>query len=350
MTAKKDNHSTEVTTPPTYAGEKLPAGKVKVTATDPALVKTFLGSSNQFEVTQKPKQDEGMDLLTLYMLFNEDKQGINGEKTDTDFVKSFAAFVKMLPPELQNEKVMYDGKLITLGEMADKLSTQFSRDMTFSNYPQGILGHTRLSPGSPLSAKAIEKAEQLAQSKGVLGVIQKASEIVGIDPTYMLLKAKQESGFNPNAQARTSSAGGLYQFLDSTWLTTVKNHKGLIENNMPGIDIDTMSRKDILALKTNAYASALMGAAYAKDNKQYLENSLPGFEANSGALYMAHFLGPAGAKKLYEHMMKDPTASAAALFPQAAAANKSVFGGGTTLADLGSWAANKVGAPHLIPS
>src|SRR5439155_25055223 len=52
--------------------------------------------------------------------------------------------------------------------------------------------------------------------------IKQAASTTGASFEYLLTTAKMESNFNPKAAATTSSARGLYQFIDQTWLGTVK--------------------------------------------------------------------------------------------------------------------------------
>src|SRR5712692_6673199 len=56
----------------------------------------------------------------------------------------------------------------------------------------------------------------------IAGAIKQAANTTGTSFEYMLATAKMESNFNPKASASTSSARGLYQFIDQTWLGTVK--------------------------------------------------------------------------------------------------------------------------------
>src|SRR3546814_4025047 len=56
------------------------------------------------------------------------------------------------------------------------------------------------------------------------GAIFRAAQATGVDFDYLLGQAKIESGLNPTAKARTSSATGLFQFIEQTWLGTVKEH------------------------------------------------------------------------------------------------------------------------------
>ena len=60
----------------------------------------------------------------------------------------------------------------------------------------------------------------------VAGAIKQAADTVGASFEYLLSTAKMESDFNPTAGASTSSARGLYQFIDQTWLATVKDAGG----------------------------------------------------------------------------------------------------------------------------
>src|SRR5580692_8001716 len=61
--------------------------------------------------------------------------------------------------------------------------------------------------------------------RGVVeAAIQTASNATGVDFGFLMGAAKRESGFNPNARAPTSSATGLFQFVDQTWLSTLKKY------------------------------------------------------------------------------------------------------------------------------
>ena len=56
----------------------------------------------------------------------------------------------------------------------------------------------------------------------IAGAIKQAASTTGTSFEYLLATAKMESNFNPKAAASTSSARGLFQFIDQTWLGTVK--------------------------------------------------------------------------------------------------------------------------------
>ena len=56
----------------------------------------------------------------------------------------------------------------------------------------------------------------------VTGAIRDAARATGAGFEYLLNTAMRESNLNPNAKAKTSSATGLFQFIDQTWLGTMK--------------------------------------------------------------------------------------------------------------------------------
>jgi hypothetical protein len=183
--------------------------------------------------------------------------------------------------------------------------------------------------------------------------IQLASSRTGVDFDYLMGQAKIESGFNANARARTSSAAGLYQFVESSWLSVVKKHgaaHGLgwaADAIGPGGRVaDAGTRQAILNLRTDPQVASLMAAEHASDNKDAIEGAL-GREATGTDLYMAHFLGLGGARKFLSRMEADPEATGAALFPAAARANRSVFyagdGSARSLKDIYARFASKLG-------
>lgn len=169
----------------------------------------------------------------------------------------------------------------------------------------------------------------------VTTAIAAASQKTGIDFNYLLGQAQVESGMRVNARAGTSSATGLYQFIEQSWLGVVKEHgdkHGLgwasdsIRQTSSGrfVVSDPAARQAILSLRNDPQAASLMAAEHASDNKDALEASL-GRDATGTDLYMAHFLGIGGARKFLKAMDGNPQRSGASLFPAAARANRSIF-------------------------
>jgi len=157
---------------------------------------------------------------------------------------------------------------------------------------------------------------------GVRSAIARASGATGVDFSYLVAQARMESGMNPNARAATSSASGLYQFTNSTWLQTLQKHGDKLgAGAMPS---DPAARQQMLALRSDPEASALMAASLASDNAQALTGQL-GRQPDASELYLAHFLGQDGAAKFLSGLATNPDQSAAALLPKAAAANQTIF-------------------------
>lgn len=169
----------------------------------------------------------------------------------------------------------------------------------------------------------------------ITGAIQQAARSTGISFEYLLTTAKIESNFNPQAQASTSSAKGLYQFIEQTWLGTVKQdgasfglgqYAGAIAQTADGrYEVaDPDMRAAIMKLRTDPAASAMMAGAFSRNNAFQLTGAI-GRRPTEGELYTAHFLGPDGAGRLINAVESQPSTSAAAMFPAAAAANRSIF-------------------------
>ncbi|RZK00409.1 MAG: lytic transglycosylase domain-containing protein [Novosphingobium sp.] len=160
--------------------------------------------------------------------------------------------------------------------------------------------------------------------------IARAAQATGVDFNYLLAQAKIESSLNPGAKAPTSSAAGLYQFTNGTWLRTLEKHGG--DHGMGWADgmidggrvNDPSARSQIMAMRYDADTSALMAAELANDNKADLTAVL-GREPDAAELYMAHFLGSAGAREFLTALQANPGQSAAAILPKAAAANRGIF-------------------------
>lgn len=168
------------------------------------------------------------------------------------------------------------------------------------------------------------------------GAIRQAARTTGTSFDYLLATAKLESNLNPSAQASTSSAKGLFQFIEQTWLATMKSagpglgYSGYADAisynaNSGRYDVSDPGMRDaIMKLRSDPAASAAMAGAFTRGNMDQLQGAL-GRAPTDGELYIAHFLGPDGATRLITAATSRPNASAADLFPGAASANRSIF-------------------------
>lgn len=176
----------------------------------------------------------------------------------------------------------------------------------------------------------------------ISGALKRASATTGVGFDYLYRVALRESSLNPDAKATTSSAAGLFQFIDQTWLHAVKKYgaaHGLadfaadIETRANGrlAVADETRRKEILDLRFNPEKAAALAAELARENKAALEKGL-GRAVDAAELYAAHFLGAGGATKL---LSANSAANAATLLPAAADANRNVFFDGARARTVG---------------
>lgn len=162
----------------------------------------------------------------------------------------------------------------------------------------------------------------------VKDTILTAAALIGVNPNTLANFARVESGFKTNARAGTSSAAGLFQFINSTW-------RGMMDSFGSQLGIPPNAKP------TDPVAASLLAAQFIKSNGDYLRGTL-GREPSVADSYMAHFLGPSGAKKFFE---APPDAIAARILPGAASANRTIFygpSGARTVAEVYQLMSNKV--------
>ena len=169
--------------------------------------------------------------------------------------------------------------------------------------------------------------------------ITRAAQVTGVDATYMLALADKESTFSHRVKAANSSAVGLYQFLEGTWLEVLNEHAAKHGFTAAADAITVVAgrptvthpenRRWILSLREDPYLSALMAGELVKKTQDRLAQERKG-KVGKGELYLAHLLGSAGASRLLKLVDERPQENAAKAFQAAAKANKSVFyaGGG----------------------
>jgi hypothetical protein len=177
--------------------------------------------------------------------------------------------------------------------------------------------------------------QPIAIPQSLATALTSAGEKSGVDFDYLLHTAMQESGLNPAAKASSSSATGLFQFLDSTWLQVMKEQGSRLgygqyadaisvggDGEFSVADKATLGK--ILKLREDPQVSADMAAAFTRSNGAYLQSKF-GRMPSPGELYIAHFLGAQGAEQFFTAGLSSPDQSAAALFPKQAGANPTIF-------------------------
>ena len=168
----------------------------------------------------------------------------------------------------------------------------------------------------------------------LVNTILKAAEKTGVDPVYLMTLADVESSLEPQAKAATSSAEGLFQFIDQTWLEIL--HSRAAVHGFPGaaqavrivddeaVLVDESKRNWVFGLKRDPYLAALMAGELIKDIQRELQAEGER-ELAEAELYLAHFFGAKAAVRFLKALDEEPNAVAARLFPKAAKANLGRF-------------------------
>src|ERR1700694_3643072 len=134
----------------------------------------------------------------------------------------------------------------------------------------------------------------------IAGAIKQAAKTNGTSFEYLLAHAKMGSNFNPKASASTSSARGLYQFIDQTWLGTVKEagaqlgygkYADAITKSRSGSYAvsDPAVRTAIMKLRDDPAAASSMAAVLTQSNSFRLTGKIARRPTDS-VLYMSHFM------------------------------------------------------------
>ena len=199
----------------------------------------------------------------------------------------------------------------------------------------------------PLAALILKSADRVRAdtahftvSNDVLAAIRLGSIRTGVDFSFLMELARVESNFNPVARAPRSSATGLFQFKDYSWLEAIRSFGadyGLgdyatrvkpidDENHEPKPIVRDPLQLEVLDLRLNPRLSTLMTSEYIKRNLQIL-SARTGHEPGRTELYLAHYLGPDGAVIFLKTLDEAPDTSADDVFPDEAASNPGVFEG-----------------------
>lgn len=225
-----------------------------------------------------------------------------------------ALTVKAETKEQTGQKVLAQEKPKSITDT----TTSLTRTKTTAANDPGMSKAAQLPEGppkgltSPVPEGEGEKAPALASTgKGgasdVRTILEKSARRVGVDPNLLSAFAAVESSMDPNARAPNSRARGLMQFMPETWDEQLGKH----------------GKKYNLASNTSPFdaeAASLLGGEYLKSNMKVVST----VKDNPGITeaYMAHLLGPSGARIL---LGANPNASAAELRPDAAAGNRRLF-------------------------
>jgi len=184
----------------------------------------------------------------------------------------------------------------------------------------------------------------------VLAAIWLGSMRTGVDFTFLMELARVESNFDPAARAKKSSATGLFQFTDKTWLQSIRTFgadyglKDYVTKLKLNDDGKNKKQQEVLALRLNPRLSTLLAAENTKRNLKKLSYKTRR-EPGRTDLYLSHFFGPSGAVMFLNTLDEEPATIAGKIFPEAAASNQAVFQNGKnqprTVAEVYRWLDSK---------
>ncbi|HEX8417671.1 MAG TPA: transglycosylase SLT domain-containing protein [Methylobacterium sp.] len=165
--------------------------------------------------------------------------------------------------------------------------------------------------------------------------IVRAAQAVQTDAVLLMAVADKESSFKTEVQAQTSSATGLFQFIERTWLGVMRDFgakhgvaadAALVvagENGKPTVT-DPAERTRILEMRRDPYLSALMAGEMLKRDAARIALRI-GRDLSLGEVYLAHFLGVEDAEDFLAKVADKPKTAAAQMLPGPARANRAIF-------------------------
>jgi Transglycosylase SLT domain len=202
------------------------------------------------------------------------------------------------------------------GKMVNNPLADASKYLTKEDYQRQIDSSQALKDSNDELKSSIDALKDLLNSGGT-GIGGAGSGLsygfgAGMDTgdNYLNSLIRVESGGNPNAKNPLSSAGGLGQITDGTWMDATRQ----MGVNWPVSD------------KFDPQKNLAVTKFLTEQNRSLLASRL-GRNPSNAELYMGHFMGPETALTFAQQMSINPNASAAGMFPKEARANPSIFNG-----------------------
>jgi len=261
-------------------------------------------------------------------------------------------------PELTEcQTTEYQHNLLTLGfnlgpagadGVKGRLTNEATRMFQFyfaplikSQTTHGLLDQTTIDNVRNVAHTIQKMSKEYKTPQGVLTAIYAASQHTGEDFSYLMELAFSESSFRTQIKARRSSAFGLYQFTNDTWLFAIHSfgHKyqlgfyadqiEFLENEdgkLKPILKNPVSFKHVASLRQDPYLSAIMAAELAQLNSKSMDewNVLPK-GSHRTSKYLGHFFGIKDSIIFGYALKHTPNAKAADVFAKLAKANPAIF-------------------------
>lgn len=190
------------------------------------------------------------------------------------------------------------------------------------------------------AARARKEETLYTVPAAAVGAVRMASDKNNIAFGYMMELAETESAFAPSVKAKTSSATGLYQFIESTWHGTLKTygHKYGLGAFADEIEIfkddygrdqariaNPLLRSQVIEMRKHPHLSSLLSTDFQLENRAKEQCYIKDKPLTRTDMYIAHFLGAHDAVYFIDALQKNGEKSAVDTFPEAAEYNIGVF-------------------------
>jgi hypothetical protein len=183
---------------------------------------------------------------------------------------------------------------------------------------------SHLDPVVETKEQVMEKVvEKQYTKKQIVDIITSVANEYGLDPVLLSSMAFMESSLNPYAKATTSSATGLFQFINTTWMALIR-----LYGKECGVNVGMLKDEELKDLRFDPKLSAHMMCRLLKENYNYMVTRLQVGEIrriDNTCLYLAHFMGAPKATKLLNMYSNKDRTLCHEVFPNEAKANKNIF-------------------------
>lgn len=245
------------------------------------------------------------------------------QRTDTPYYERLGRAPKLRTPVTT---------LLQLAREEDEppLDSDFSLEQAALTWAHRLFGKGEDAADAP----GVMRFGPVKVHQAIVERVVEAANKTEMDPALLMAIADKESNFSTTAKARTSSASGLFQFVEKTWLRALKDFghrygrseeaKAIAGDAEAPPSVGPQKRAQILNLRNDPYLSAALAAEMLKKDGAKIAEKI-GRPLTAGETYLIHFLGPDDTERFMRAMDESPQMSAAALLPKPARANKPIF-------------------------
>lgn len=216
------------------------------------------------------------------------------------------------------------------GEDDSALDSDFSIEQAALTWAHRLFGKSEDGGKSDDGADApgVMRFGPVKVQQAIVERVVEAANKTEMDPALLMAIADKESNFRTTAKARTSSASGLFQFVEKTWMKALKDfghrYGRAEEAKAIAAEAPRLPRAKLLSLRNDPYLSAALAAEMLKKDSAKIAEKV-GRPLTAGETYLIHFLGPDDTERFMKAMDESPHMSAAALLPRPARANRPIF-------------------------